>query len=594
MAGPNVYWYNNGWKPFVSPKEVMGGHSTKPGDNSISWADFKFNYPSSPTVTVNIDGCDLNGGVITLVDENGNPLANYPADYPSETRNLKYKYRCGGSWAPWTSFQTDANGQVFFNISCPNNNWDNKITMVLNQTTKEQNVTVNSVFQAAKVNVHLEACNPTKPLSGGVVAQGGGYWYTHGTTDASGVLSLYTFPAGSIKIRMSYNHNNETKYPAIAAGVNDVYFNTTRLTLNYSGDIKSNKGGSWWYFSKPTMDLLAGDYNFWFKTGSTWFGPVVVSVSGCDMNKILLRVLDENGNGVAGGKATPAYGGSWGTTLTGATDANGVLFADILPGFTKIRMAVNQGSQEQTVAQLNASNYTWYTEILRIWLKDHTGAAITDGTGVLDQGGGSWYNWGNFNTSGYRDIQLFPASYKFKATYNYTSQELYPVVTSGAGIQDFDFQTGQVWGSCISNYSAGAWRTFTDGMELMPGTYTFKSPSQSGTITAGGVTTLSCPTSAGYAGNPNQPEAEFVAYPNPFDRNTTIQYTLWKDDDITISVYDANGRLVNQLFKGFQKEGVHQVDWNGNYSDGNAVGPGVFYFQILLSEGMITESLIKE
>jgi len=36
--------------------------------------------------------------MITLVDETGNPLANYPADYSSETRNLKHKYRCGGSW----------------------------------------------------------------------------------------------------------------------------------------------------------------------------------------------------------------------------------------------------------------------------------------------------------------------------------------------------------------------------------------------------------------------------------------------------------------------------------------------------------------
>ena len=63
-------------------------------------------------------------------------------------RNLTYKYRCGGSWGPTTSFQTDGNGQTFVNIGC--SNWDGKITMTLNQTTKEQDVTINPVLQAAK------------------------------------------------------------------------------------------------------------------------------------------------------------------------------------------------------------------------------------------------------------------------------------------------------------------------------------------------------------------------------------------------------------------------------------------------------------
>jgi len=142
---------------------------------------------------------------------------------------------------------------------------------------------------------------------------------------------------------------------------------------------------------------------------------------------------------------------------------------------------------------LTSSNYTWKTEILRIWLKDHAGLAITDQLAVLRQGGGYWYTWGNLNASSYRDVQLFPASYKFEMIYNYTAQQLFPIVTAGAGIQNFNFQTGQVFGACITQYSTGAWQTFANGMELMPGTYTFKSPTQSGIITAGAVTNLLCP-----------------------------------------------------------------------------------------------------
>jgi hypothetical protein len=451
------------------------------------------------TTDLTFGGCIYTGGFLTLIDEAGNPMANYPADYPAVPQNLSWRYRCGGSWGPTTSFQTDAYGKTPFNITC--GNWDKKITMTLNQTSIEQNETerglTNDTWQAAKVNANLKTCTgPITDTPGGVVDQGGGYWYNHGTTGPSGTVSFYTFPTGSgtIKVRMSYNHKSPEQFPTIVAGTNNVDFTTTALTFTYAGDIKSNTGGSWWNFTKPTMNLLPGDYDFYFQSGSSWIGPVTVSVSGCAMNKALLRVVDENGNGVAGATATPAMGGSWQPQIPGATDANGNLFVDYNPAWTKIKMTVNQGGQEQSAAQMLASNYTWTTEILRIWLWNNAGSAITDGAAFLQQGGGYWYDWGYLNSSGYKDIQLFAGNYKFKVTYNYTGQEKFPVLSVGAGITDYYFQTGQVFGSCITQYSTGTWRTFTDGMQLMPGTYTFRYPSQPGTVvTAGGTTNLTCP-----------------------------------------------------------------------------------------------------
>jgi hypothetical protein len=122
------------------------------------------------------------------------------------------------------------------------------------------------------------------------------------------------------------------------------------------------------------------------------------------------------------------------------------------------------------------------------------------------------------NASGYKDIQLFAraGAYKFKVTYNFTAQELLPVVSTTSGINNFYFQTGQAFGPCITQYSTGAWRTFTDGMELMPGTYTFKDPSQPGTITAGGLTYLiGCPGVSGsgtLAAEFSSPMVTFNAY----------------------------------------------------------------------------------
>ncbi|MCB9291577.1 MAG: thrombospondin type 3 repeat-containing protein [Lewinellaceae bacterium] len=278
LSGPDVLWYNGGWQPFTSPKEVIGGTSNKYGNTA--WADFKFDGSGSPTVRLDIDGCSLSGGTLALVDENGAPLANYPADYPGETRNLRYRYRCGGSWAPWTAFQTDANGLMFYNIDCStvgngDGNWDGKITMTLNQTALEQDVSVNSTFQASRVNVNLETCEPVKPLDGGGVDQGGGYWYTHGTTDANGTVSFYAFPGNNVKVRMNYNYKSVTQDAvAVTFPTTEIDFVTTTVNFAYNGTIEIQAGG--WPVITTPIELLPGAYGFRFD------GNLVhVDVSGC-------------------------------------------------------------------------------------------------------------------------------------------------------------------------------------------------------------------------------------------------------------------------------------------------------------------------
>lgn len=223
-------------------------------------------------------------GAVTLVDEAGSPLANYPAEYPGETRNLNYRYRCGGSWAPWTPFQTDSSGQLFYNIDCSTvgsgtGTWDSKITMKLNQTSLEQDVTTNSTFQAAKLSVNLKTCNPETTLAGGVVEQGGGYWYTHGTTDGSGLVSFYAFPGNNVKVRMNYNYKSITQDSVpVTLPTTDINFTTTTVNFLYSGLIEIQAGG-WPDISSP-IELLPGTYGFRFD------GILVsgVEVSGCEMD----------------------------------------------------------------------------------------------------------------------------------------------------------------------------------------------------------------------------------------------------------------------------------------------------------------------
>jgi plastocyanin len=61
-------------------------------------------------------------------------------------------------------------------------------------------------------------------------------------------------------------------------------------------------------------------------------------------------------------------------------------------------------------------------------------------------------------------------------------------------------------------------------------------------------------------------------YPNPFNAQTTIQYNLPSEADVTISVFDILGRQVGTLVDEHQESGQHQVVWDA------AGSPSGFYF----------------
>ena len=53
-------------------------------------------------------------------------------------------------------------------------------------------------------------------------------------------------------------------------------------------------------------------------------------------------------------------------------------------------------------------------------------------------------------------------------------------------------------------------------------------------------------------------------YPNPFNPRTQISYTLRLPQQISLKIFDANGRLVKTLFKGYRDAGVYSEIFGGN------------------------------
>jgi hypothetical protein len=56
---------------------------------------------------------------------------------------------------------------------------------------------------------------------------------------------------------------------------------------------------------------------------------------------------------------------------------------------------------------------------------------------------------------------------------------------------------------------------------------------------------------------------ELSNYPNPFNPQTTIEFTLSQADEINLTVYNLQGQLVNTLKSGYCTIGTHSVDFDG-------------------------------
>ncbi len=76
--------------------------------------------------------------------------------------------------------------------------------------------------------------------------------------------------------------------------------------------------------------------------------------------------------------------------------------------------------------------------------------------------------------------------------------------------------------------------------------------------------------------------------PNPFNPTTTIRFVLPVREDVTLAIYDANGRLVRTLVNEVEGYGAHEAAWDGRNDDGATMGSGVYFYR--LQAGKYTES----
>ena len=69
-------------------------------------------------------------------------------------------------------------------------------------------------------------------------------------------------------------------------------------------------------------------------------------------------------------------------------------------------------------------------------------------------------------------------------------------------------------------------------------------------------------------------------FPNPFNPETTIKFSLTEIEDVLIRVYDILGKEINMLLKDNLPAGEYTVQWDGKDNKGNLLPGGVYFIQM--------------
>ena len=65
-------------------------------------------------------------------------------------------------------------------------------------------------------------------------------------------------------------------------------------------------------------------------------------------------------------------------------------------------------------------------------------------------------------------------------------------------------------------------------------------------------------------------------YPNPFNSETTIEFTCPSNGFVDLSIYDMKGRRIRSLIYGNQSAGKYQIRWDGKTDSGEASASGMY------------------
>lgn len=420
---------------------------------------------NSETVKTETYTISTNMVTVELKDSTGGPFSGGAVRYYS------------GGWQTFGT--TDATGRTTKELKP--GTYTFSMTYAFARQEKSQNIASNPtvVFQTTNVTIQLKDSTGALMDTGTVQYYSGG-WREIGST-SGGQVSKELLPA-TYTFSMNYAFARQEKAQNISTNPT-VVFQTIRATVElrdstgilmdtgtvqyYSGgwrDIGTTSGG------QVSKELLPGSYTFRMnyafahqeKAQNVATNPTVVfqTISATVQLKDSTGALMDTGT-------VKYYSGGW--RDIGPT-SGGQVNKELLPA--SYTFSMNYAFAHQEKAQNLATNPTvvFQATNVTIQFKDSTGALMD--TGTIQYYSGAWRDMGS-TSGGQVSKEMLPGSYTFSMSYGFARQQKSQNIAADPTVV---FQAGQVHsdsGSCTQYYASG-WHVFTQDMELLPISYTFR------------------------------------------------------------------------------------------------------------------------
>lgn len=81
-------------------------------------------------------------------------------------------------------------------------------------------------------------------------------------------------------------------------------------------------------------------------------------------------------------------------------------------------------------------------------------------------------------------------------------------------------------------------------------------------------------------------------FPNPFNPETVIRFTLRKESEINLSVYNLRGQRVKVIADGKKEAGEHFTAWNGRDETGREVASGIYFYRLTTEFGQKVRKML--
>jgi hypothetical protein len=162
--------------------------------------------------------------------------------------------------------------------------------------------------------------------------------------------------------------------------------------------------------------------------------------------------------------------------------------------------------------------------------------------------------------------------------YRYASQQSASINLTAGTRYYIEARHKQAWGA---GFVAVAWRLPSGvAQEPIPGAQL----SPFGATVANRGTNGSSQPATGVSSS----ATELTVYPNPFTQQATVQFDLAKAGSVSLAIYDLQGKLVRQLYKGEGEAGVSQrftVEAQG-------LSSGLYMLRLVTAQNVLTQKLM--